>query len=141
MFSEGALVADLVARFGSRITILYGSYARGTSGPSSDIDVVCFCDQPARHPAAFHWRTLLVDAWVHPLSDVDRLEDFRKLHDGRVIQDIEGLGQTLVERISAGLKVPRPALDTNSEQHLRAWVWKMLDRTNQPGVRGDHRRH
>ncbi|HEY2404668.1 MAG TPA: nucleotidyltransferase domain-containing protein [Polyangiaceae bacterium] len=141
MFSEDALVAELVERFGSQIAILYGSYARGQAGPSSDVDVVCFCARSARHPAAFRWQTLLVDAWIHPLSDVDGINDFRKLHDARVIQDTEKLGQSLLERVKGELKIARPRLDENSERHVRVWAWKMLDRAKQRGVRGDYRRH
>lgn len=140
MGSEAELATELSARFAARVVILYGSYARGSAGPSSDVDVVCFCDGSERFPATFRWHGALIDAWVHPLEDADSSANFRKLHDGRVTRDEDGRGQRLLERVAMELRAPREMLGARQAEHLRVWLWKMFDRAARGGLGGDHRR-
>ncbi|MES1179359.1 MAG: nucleotidyltransferase domain-containing protein [Myxococcales bacterium] len=141
MFAETEFADHIVSRFGSQVAILYGSAARGEARSGSDIDVVCFVDGAARYPESYLWRGVLVDAWVHPLTDAANIDDFLKLHDGRVLHDLDGLGQGLLAKVAERIQGPREKLDARHERHRRAWVWKMFDRAVQQGAEGDYRRH
>jgi predicted nucleotidyltransferase len=141
MLQEGDLARELVRRFDARVVILYGSHARGEAGPGSDVDVICFCESNARHPLTFHHDGMLIDAWLQPLEDLQQTGELDKLHGGRVLLDLEGRGAALLSRVNARFAEARPPLAPEQERHLRAWVWKMLDRARQADVHGAHRRH
>lgn len=141
MVGESELSGELVSRFGAQVIILYGSAARGQTRPGSDIDVVCFAEGDARYPESYLWQGLLVDAWLHPLSDAQNTEQFLKLHDGRALLDRNGVGQALLERVAQQLGERRAPLEPKVESHRRTWLWKMFDRAAQSGARADHRRH
>jgi hypothetical protein len=139
---EQDLIEHLVAEHAACVVILYGSAARGELTPESDIDVVCFREGPDRYPLSYHWRGLLVDAWIHPLSDAaGDARDFSKLDGGRVLLDSEARGQELLDRVNDELGRPPEALAPREERHRRAWVWKMFDRARRGGPEGDYRRH
>lgn len=132
----------IAAKFAARVAILYGSAGRGEVRPDSDVDVVCFTDGSERHPASYRWHGFLIDAWIHPLTDAADSASFRKLHDGRVLRDdAEGSGDALLKRVSALLQEPRQKLAAFDEEHRRAWIWKMLERSLRGGPRSDYRRH
>jgi predicted nucleotidyltransferase len=141
MFSEEELLDFLDSRFQPRVVILYGSAAHGQFSSAGDIDLVCFTTEKERYPEALLWNDQLLDVWVHPLEDAEAVDDFRRLHDGRVLRDDRGLGQALVDRVAARLSVPPPKLDQRHDRHRRDWIWKMFDRASRGDIEGHHRRH
>jgi hypothetical protein len=141
MFRDEELADELKARFDARSAVLYGSAATGSLRADSDIDVVCFTDAGDPYPTAYVWQGFLIDAWIHPLSDATRADQFIKLHDARVLFDDAGVGAALVAAVAERLRQPRSPMDARVEQHRRAWLWKMLDRAARRGAEADHRRH
>jgi hypothetical protein len=141
MFHDDDLAGDLKARFDARAAVLYGSAATGNLRPDSDIDVVCFTASTDQHPIAYIWQGFLIDAWIHPLADAARAEQFIKLHDARVLFDDAGVCHALVAAVAERLRQPRSRMDARVEQHRRAWLWKMLDRAARSSAESDHRRH
>lgn len=141
MFHDEELAGDLKARFDARAAVLYGSAATGSLRADSDIDVVCFTASTDQYPIAYLWQGFLIDAWIHPLADAARADQFIKLHDARVLFDDAGVGKALVAAVADRLRPPRPPMDARVEQHRRAWLWKMLDRAARRSAEADHRRH
>jgi hypothetical protein len=141
MFHDDDLAGDLKARFDARAAVLYGSAATGSLRADSDIDVVCFTASTDQYPIAYLWQGFLIDAWIHPLADAARADQFIKLHDARVLFDDAGVGKALVAAVADRLRQPRPPMDARVEQHRRAWLWKMLDRAARRSAEADHRRH
>jgi hypothetical protein len=141
MFQDDDLAGDLKVRFDARVAVLYGSAATGSLRPDSDIDVVCFTAGSDPYPIAYFWRGFLIDAWIHPLADAARADQFIKLHDARVLFDDADVGTALVAAVAERLRQPRSPMDARVAQHRRAWLWKMLDRAARGSAEADHRRH
>jgi predicted nucleotidyltransferase len=142
VFDDAGFGQQILPKLGAKVTILYGSAARGEARSDSDIDVVCFTDGAERYPESYRWDGYLIDAWVHPLADAADTESFRTLHDARVLlDDAEGTGAALLQRVSTLLSAPRPKLRALDDAHRRAWIWKMFDRTRRGGPVSDYRRH
>ena len=138
---EEQLTAELVQRFAVRVVLLYGSCARGTSTPESDVDVVCFVADERRFPTTYCWQGCVIDAWLHPLADARDERAFLKLHDGRLLLDEAGVGASLLARVQAQLAQPPSRLCDEEAERLRVWLWRMLRRAQRNDVSGHYRRH
>lgn len=126
------------------LTILvYGSYANGTNGSGSDFDALVITrEQPEFHDTSLVHGVRL-DVFGYPKScfsgDYD-CGDFIQIFDGILVEDCEGTGQILLERVRA-----RIAQDTRkTPEELRSaldWCNKMLERTRRPDAEGLYRWH
>ena len=92
---SGPGIQNVVASAGSRpdleLLVLFGSRAKGRSGPDSDVDLALLCDQPAD-----------LDAWygiLAPLAGTDRLDlvDLRRA-DPTLALEVARTGRLLFER-------------------------------------------
>lgn len=80
------VVSEIARRYGIRRVILFGSRARGTSGPDSDYD---FCITPSEGSSLLEMGGFLIDAEEELGCDVDVVSD-RNLDPGlarRILKD------------------------------------------------------
>lgn len=88
-----AIVSEIARRYDIRRVILFGSRARGTSGPDSDYD---FCITPSEGSSIFDMGGFLIDAEEELGCDVDVVSDRnlgpglagRILRDGRLLYEV-----------------------------------------------------
>jgi uncharacterized protein len=91
----------VVERFRPRRVVLFGSYARGTAGPESDLDLFVEMETTASPPAravqvsaAFGLRTWPLDVVVYTPEEVKRLRG----RPGTLLAQIESEGKVLYEQ-------------------------------------------
>ena len=134
MLPERELLVEIVERFAPAAALLYGSASAGRLTAASDVDVVCFVEGEERYSELASWHGLVLDVWIHPISDAEQTSNFLKVHDGRVLIDRDGIGNDLLMRVRAHLATKPRALDSKHARHLRAWLWKMFGRATRGGI-------
>ena len=140
---ERALAEEVRRRHGAHTVLLYGSRARGTATPTSDVDVVALrhTGGPARDVAP--WEGFALDVHVFDEAGVPKLLDERapSFVDARVLVEEDGAGTRLCAGVKERLAKPPPALDAGEWAALWAWGEKMQGRVraSDPTVAALHR--
>jgi len=135
------IVHALVELHGCHSVILYGSRARGTANESSDWDVVGIRKSGASQRVARDFHGAWLDAFVHPESHFDALDEGAlRLLGGRVVVDRNGFAAALLKRIAAFEAKGPPAMAPDEEEMLRVWHSKMLARIARGDLEAKYRR-
>lgn len=139
---EARLVDELRRSHGAHTVVLYGSRARGTATPESDVDVAAFADVATTTRDARLWQGLYLDAFVHPTAAATAPDEEQlKLAGGRVLLDERGLATALLSAVDALLLRGPPPLADDELQMRRVWARKTAARARRGDVEAHYRRH
>ena len=123
--------------------LLYGSYADGTRGPSSDLDALVLTSDGPAHRDVSVVDGVQLDVFIYPRShfgaDFDPGE-LPQLAGAVVLLDRDGLGLALKERAADWL-ARRPVKSLDELRVQTAWCRKMLRRTQRGDAEGLFRLH
>lgn len=132
----------LTAKYAPLSIILYGSYADGTNGLSSDFDALVISAHSECHDTSFV-NAVPLDVFVYPASRFQGALDceaFLQLYDGKLLLDRDGTGQALLDRIRDYWQT-RPRKTPAQLQSDLDWCIKMLARAQQQDAEGMFRWH
>ena len=113
---RSVIAAYLCEKYDPDFLIVYGSFADGSAGLSSDFAALLGYDGPAKHDDAVVDGTEL-DVFCYPVSDFDAdfdPRDFLQVFDGELLRDRSGRGERLRRRVldhiaAAPKKMPTPS--------------------------------
>jgi len=120
--------------------ILYGSFADGTNNDDSDIDVVCFSDQPIQSHDVSVIQGHPLDAWIYPTEKMNDPSEFLHIHAGIILRDDKKRCVPFLNQIETLIKTPVKVSD-DEKAFLKAWMQKMLKRSLRGDSEGDFRAH
>jgi predicted nucleotidyltransferase len=140
-----ALADELSALHGCHTVVLYGSRARGTHRPDSDVDLLLVRRNGVSTRDVRMWRGVQVDAFVDEEAKLDPEKDegLLRIRHGEVLRDEIGFGASLVRRAQEVFARGPAALPPGEVEALRVWGGKMLQRiaSREAGAaRADYRR-
>jgi hypothetical protein len=139
-------LADVLAtRHRGYAVILYGSRARGTHRPDSDVDLLLVRREGGNTRDVRSWRGVQVDAFISEESGLEPERDsgLLRIRQGRLLRDETGFGAHLIQKaqeVFARGPVPLPPEELKA---LRVWCHKMLQRVagrEANPVQADYRR-
>ncbi|ALP39678.1 nucleotidyltransferase family protein [Aeromonas schubertii] len=131
----------LMERYRPHCIILYGSHARGDAGPSSDIDIVCFCDGVEARQDARPFHGTFLDGWIYPATALGSIDpEWLRFAGGQLLLDLTGEGKGLLERLDALLKAGRSPMSPQERASTLVWVEKMVARAGCDELDGHYRR-
>lgn len=138
----GALAEELSARHGCHTVVLYGSRARGTHRPDSDVDLLLVRQGGGSTRDVRTWRGVQVDAFVDEDAKLDPEKDegLLRIRYGRLLRDETGFGARLVRKTQEVFARGPEALPAEEAEALRVWGGKMLQRIASGGTAADYRR-
>jgi len=128
MVSLASVIKEVSAKHRCHTLILYGSWARGDTMPSSDCDLLAICKngndivQDARK-----WRGIYLDVFVYPERKI-KAANLIHVRGGKVLKQKGQFGDRLLARID---RLYRRGPKPPTADQLAAWkVWqqKMLKR-------------
>jgi hypothetical protein len=134
-------VYELTVKHGCHTVILYGSRSRGDFTDESDYDLAGFRDSGPGLRDARLLNGKYLDAFIYPHAETEGHEkNFLHLRNGTVLTEQKEYGTNLLERIEQVFKAGPSVLSEDEKAALRVWIRKMLKRSTQGDVEGDHRR-
>lgn len=136
-----ALANYLQSKYHCHSIICYGSLVTGDFTEESDIDAVCFCDQPQVQNDNSHFGDHLLDVWIYDTAEMYNSDAFLHLHNGLIILDEQGQSRKLMGRIEEIYKRGPSPLSEPETMFLKNWLSKMLLRTIKGDVEGNYRLH
>ncbi len=140
LFSK--VVADLQEKYNAHTVILYGSRARGDHTPSSDIDIVCFVEGATPSQDARDFEGLYLDAWVYSSESMSASnDDLLRVADGYCLYDLEGHGAAFLQQLKQRIEQGSKKLSASEINHLKQWVYKMLERAKSSEIESLYRRY
>jgi len=136
------IALDVMATHGCHTVILYGSWARGSATPESDVDILCVREAgPALRDARIVAGVYL-DAFIYPEADLATPQPaLLRVLGGAVLRETNGFGSALLARLQE-LQDRGPAATPDDERRaVLLWSSKMLERfRGQRGLEADYRR-
>lgn len=126
--------------YGCHTIIFYGSRARGDYTPESDWDIVGIREPGT--PALCLARKVgdqFIDAWIHPEDDLENVDEFLKLVDGKILIQKNQFGTDLMLRIQERLSTPDKLTDDKRNQ-IHVWYQKTLERIKRDDAEALYRR-
>jgi hypothetical protein len=140
---DTALTEELRRVHGVHTVILYGSRARGTATPESDVDVAGFGDVAETTRDARLWNGLYLDGFVYTTSILTATPDAEllKFLGARVLLDERDLAGGLLDRIAALDREGPPVLVETEQRMRRVWARKMLARIRRGDIEAHYRYH
>lgn len=126
------LADELCLKHHAHTVILYGSRARGTPRPTSDVDVFVLRDEGPATSDHRRWESLWLDAWIHPARDAEQPEEgLLRLCGGRVLRQRDGLGDALLARVVAMRDAGPPPLTDEKRALCATWLEKTAARVRE----------
>ncbi len=139
---RSVIAAYLCEKYDPDFLIVYGSFADGSAGLSSDFDALLGYDGPAKHDDAVVDGTEL-DVFCYPVSDFDAdfdPRDFLQVFDGELLRDRSGRGERLRRRVLDHIAAA-PKKTAEEKSDAVSWCEKMLQRTARGDAEGFYRWH
>lgn len=137
------VISYLITKYSPLAIVVYGSFASGTNDSSSDFDAVVITKDTERMYDGSLIHGITLDVYIFPESAVANCRenmDVRRLCDGLVVLDTNGIGERLVQ---AGR-------DYYAERHIKTlsenrtmvnWCVTMCERARRNDAEGAYRRH
>lgn len=121
--------------------ILYGSFASGDYTEESDIDLVCFCDNPKKENDTTVFNNRRLDAWIYKTEMMEEYTQFLHVKDGKIIFDERDLCTIFLNEINEQFIIGPKQLTLQEKDFLKSWLKKMLQRAKKGDIEGNFRYH
>jgi predicted nucleotidyltransferase len=131
----------LIKKYDCHSIILYGSFANGSYTEESDIDLICFCDNPTKEndTAVFNDRRL--DAWIYKTEMMNDCTQFLHAIGGKILLDERNLCTGFLNDIDKHFKNGPKQISLVQKEFLKSWLQKMLNRAKKGDIEGNFRYH
>jgi len=136
-----SVLARYSQQFAKSTVLVYGSLASGSFHARSDVDVVVFAEVDAAYHEGGELSGHLLDAWVHPVADVQNTSDFLRVVPLVTIRDDYKVAELLAARIQIERDSAISSVDEKKLSELDAWVHKMVGRARVDSSEGNYRYH
>lgn len=131
----------LVKKYGCHSIIIYGSFANGNYTEESDIDLLCFCDNPERENDTSIFDSRRIDAWIYKTEKMNNSTQFLHVLGGKILLDERNLCTNFLNDIDKQFKEGPKKLSSEQKEFLKSWLKKMLKRAKKGDIEGNFRYH
>lgn len=121
--------------------ILYGSFANGDYTEESDMDLVCFCDNPEQENDTTLILNKQLDAWIYKTEIMNEVTQFLHVRGGKILLDEKNICTNFLNEIDMQFIKGPERLTLQKENFLKDWLDKMLKRAKKGGAVGNFRYH
>ncbi len=134
-------IEHLTEKHNPEFIILYGSLVRGDFTEESDIDVACFCKDPAVSKDVRIFQGKKLDCWIYPISAIEpNNKEFIRFVGGKVLLDKNGTGKQFVDNVTRFFETGPEPMKDDAKEHLIEWSKNMLLRANSNSIEARYRR-
>lgn len=121
------------------LVIAYGSFAQGRTSASSDVDLVVFApvEAPVHDGSVVAGHPL--DAWIHPVADLNNPAEFLRVSPSLVLHDPQGLAPGFLGSVETLRQDAAGPLSDAERNRFGGWIAKMLVRAADNDVEGNYR--
>lgn len=121
------------------LVLAYGSFAQGRTSASSDVDLIVFApvEAPMHDGSVVAGHPL--DAWIHPVADLNNPAQFLRVSPCVVLHDPQGLAPGFLGAVEAHRRDAAGPLSEAERTQLGGWITKMLVRAADDDVEGNYR--
>lgn len=131
----------LIKEYNCHSIILYGSFVSGDYTEESDIDLVCFCDNPKKKNDTTVFNNRRLDAWIYKTEMMEECTQFFHVKDSKVIFDEKNLCTNFLNEINRQFLNGPKQLTLEEKSFLKDWLKKMLQRARKGDIEGNFRYH
>lgn len=131
----------LIKKYDCHSIILYGSFANGDYTEESDIDLVCFCDNPTKKNDTSIINGRRLDAWIYKTEIMNSCTEFLHVIGGKIVLDERNLCTNFLNDIDKLFKNGPEKLSPEKKEFLKSWLQKMLKRAKKGDIEGNFRYH
>jgi predicted nucleotidyltransferase len=131
----------LIKKYNCHSIILYGSYANGDFTEESDIDLICFCDNPHAENDTSIISGRQLDAWIYDTGTMDNFTQFLHVRGGKILLDERNKCDNFLKEIDKQFKKGPEQLTADKKYFLKNWLAKMLNRAQKEDIEGNFRYH
>lgn len=131
----------LKREYGCHSIILYGSYTTENFTEESDLDIICFTDEPRIQNDNQFIHDVQLDAWIYSTQDMKEAAKYLHIRDGILLFDERNLGEVLLEEVDKIYRNGPQHIDESEIKFLKDWLRKMLNRSVKGDVEGNFRYH
>jgi len=133
------LVEKLKKEYRCKAIILYGSYADETYIETSDLNILCFAEVDNVIADTSIFNGIQLDLWIYPMDCLNGYETLGKLHEGKILYEVDSLGTILLEKIKTHVE---REFEISSEEidRLKSWCYKMMSRIEVGDIEGNYKK-
>lgn len=131
----------LVRKHNCHSIILYGSFASGDYTEESDIDLLCFCEDPIEENDTSILDNRSLDAWIYKTEKMKDYDQFLQVAGGKVLIDKRNKCIEFLENVEKRFKNGPVKMTSNEKEFYKRWLQKMLHRSRKGDVEGNYRYH
>ena len=125
----------------SHSIILYGSYASGDYSEESDIDLLCFCDDPIQENDTTTILEIPLDAWLYKTEKMGEIEKYLHIKGGAILVDERGLCTGFLKKIDDKFNEGPILMSYEKKMFYKEWLLKMNRRAAKNDIEGLFRHH
>ncbi|MBU2714499.1 nucleotidyltransferase family protein, partial [Zooshikella harenae] len=134
-------INELAIKHNPEFIVLYGSIVRGDYTDESDIDIACFCKEPAVTKDVRIFEGKKLDCWVYKIEEaVPNRKDFLRFVGGEVFLDSNGIGRKFVSEITDFFNIGPDKIKADARDHLLEWSKNMLIRASGDTIEAKYRK-
>ncbi|WP_434643312.1 nucleotidyltransferase domain-containing protein [Thermoanaerobacterium thermosaccharolyticum] len=131
----------LIKKYNCHSIILYGSYVKGDFTEESDIDLLCFCDNPVAENDTIIINGRQLDAWIYETGTMDNFTQFLHVRGGKILLDERNKCDNFLKEIDKQFKKGPEQLTAEKKCFLKNWLFKMFNRAQKGDIEGNYRYH
>ncbi|MGH4121568.1 MAG: nucleotidyltransferase domain-containing protein [Clostridium sp.] len=131
----------LMKKYSCHSIILYGSFANEDYTEESDIDLVCFCDNPEKENDTTVFNNRRLDVWFYKTEMMDSCNQFLHVRGGKILLDEKKLCTNFLNGIDKKFINGPKQLTLDEKNFLKNWLQKMLRRAEKGDIEGNFRYH
>jgi predicted nucleotidyltransferase len=134
-------INDLTKKHNPEFIILYGSIVRGDYTDVSDIDIACFCKEPAVTKDVRLFEGKKLDCWVYKTEEINpNKKGFLRFVGGEVFLDENGIGKQFVSELTDFYNAGPEKIKQDASNHLIEWSKNMLVRASGDTIEAKYRK-